>query len=324
MVRNARSVLKDALEAEYEGSAFVRNIGCLREGCDHLGRGPGPWRAPLPPEDGFAGLFAVGWMSIWWGVVLTFLWFTLKGLFQGKGIASRVGSVFMLLFLIPFVGGGVMAPLGMLLGAGSPRLYLLIGTAVLLGVMNLVFFYLLRAPTAAGPQAAGRDRRLPPLSDDRGRRTPEGPASAGEDAGAVRALSSLCAGTGLRERMERQVRIAVLAAAAMAGAAAARLVLRAQLGCRTHRELHRQPGQQPAIERGLGLDGAGQQFGLGRRRIVGRRWRRRRRIGLVGSGAFQLLALHLEFEPLFFGLGEFSRARGQPLDVGIEALGDRA
>ena len=46
MVRNARSVLKDALEAEYEGSAFVRNIGCLREGCDHLGRGPGPWRAP--------------------------------------------------------------------------------------------------------------------------------------------------------------------------------------------------------------------------------------------------------------------------------------
>jgi uncharacterized membrane protein len=104
----------------------------------------------MPPEDGFAGLFLVGWMSIWWGVVLTFLWFTLKGLFQGKGIVSRVGSVFMLLFLVPFVGGGVMAPLGVLMGSGSPRLYLLIGTAVLLGVMNLVFFYLLRAPTLPG------------------------------------------------------------------------------------------------------------------------------------------------------------------------------
>jgi uncharacterized membrane protein len=56
----------------------------------------------------------------------------------------------MLLFLVPFVGGGVMAPLGILLGSGSPRLYLLIGTAVLLGVMNLVFFYLLRAPTLPG------------------------------------------------------------------------------------------------------------------------------------------------------------------------------
>ena len=150
MVRNARSVLKDALEAEYEGSAFVRNIGAFVKGAIISAAGLVLGALLMPPEDGFAGLFLVGWMSIWWGVVLTFLWFTLKGLFQGKGIASRVGSVFMLLFLVPFVGGGVMAPLGILLGAGSPRLYLLIGTAVLLGVMNLVFFYLLRAPTLPG------------------------------------------------------------------------------------------------------------------------------------------------------------------------------
>ena len=113
MVRNARSVLKDALEAEYEGSAFVRNIGAFVKGAIISAVGLVLGALLMPPEDGFAGLFLVGWMSIWWGVVLTFLWFTLKGLFQGKGIASRVGSVFMLLFLVPFVGGGVMAPLGM-------------------------------------------------------------------------------------------------------------------------------------------------------------------------------------------------------------------
>ena len=280
MVRNARSVLKDALEAEYEGSAFVRNIGAFVKGAIISAVGLVLGALLMPPEDGFAGLFLVGWMSIWWGVVLTFLWFTLKGLFQGKGIASRVGSVFMLLFLVPFVGGGVMAPLGILLGAGSPRLYLLIGTAVLLGVMNLVFFYLLRAPTLPGRKlldeiegfrlymTTAEEERLKVLHPPE--KTPEL-----FERYLPYALALDC------ENEWNAKFASVLAAAAMAGAAQPRLVQRAQLGCRTDRELHRQPGQQPVIQRGLGLDGARQPVGIGWRRIVGRRWRWWRRIGLV-------------------------------------------
>ena len=219
-------------------------------------------------------------MSIWWGVVLTFLWFTLKGLFQGKGIASRVGSVFMLLFLVPFVGGGVMAPLGMLMGAGSPRLYLLIGTAVLLGVMNLVFFYLLRAPTLPGRKlldeiegfrlymTTAEEERLKVLHPPE--KTPEL-----FERYLPYALALDC------ENEWNAKFASVLAAAAMAGAAQPSWYSGRNWDAGRTGSFTDSLGQQPVIQRGLGLDGARQPVGIGWRRIVGRRWRRRWWIGLV-------------------------------------------
>ena len=55
-----------------------------------------------------------------------------------------------LLFVIPFVIFGVGGPAMFAVGGGSPVLYMVIGAAVLLAVMNLIFFYLLRAPTVPG------------------------------------------------------------------------------------------------------------------------------------------------------------------------------
>ncbi|MFO1120920.1 MAG: DUF2207 domain-containing protein [Hyphomicrobiales bacterium] len=150
MVGKARDALKNALKSEYEGSAFVRNIGAFVKGAAISVAGLLLSAVLLEGGEGFSGLFLIGWMSIWWGVVLTFLWAAVKGFMGGGSIMGRVGSIFMMLFLVPFVGGGVMAPLAVLIGSGSTQLYLLVGTAVLLGLMNLAFFYLLRAPTVPG------------------------------------------------------------------------------------------------------------------------------------------------------------------------------
>lgn len=149
-VRAARSALQDALKAEYEGTVFLRNLGWFWKGAALSAVGLVISALLLPVEDGLTGLFMVFWTSIWWGVVLTFIWAGLKGLFTAKGIVAKATSIFTLLFMIPFIGGGLAAPAMLLTGAGSPGLYMLLAAAVALGVMNLVFFHLLRAPTVPG------------------------------------------------------------------------------------------------------------------------------------------------------------------------------
>jgi uncharacterized membrane protein len=104
----------------------------------------------MPAEDGMVGLFAVGWAGIWWGVVLAVAWAAVKRLSSGRGILGKISSLATLMFLIPFFLGGIAGPALALFGAGSPGVYMLVGTAVLLGIMNLVFYFLLRAPTVPG------------------------------------------------------------------------------------------------------------------------------------------------------------------------------
>ena len=146
----AKSALESALQREYDGSVFVRNIGWFVMGLAISVAGLGLAALMLPAEDGFAGLFAVGWAGIWWGVVLTVAWGAVKGLAIGRGIVKKVSSVGLLLFMIPFFFAGVAGPVVIFSGAGSLPLYMLVATAIVLAIMNLVFFYLLRAPTVPG------------------------------------------------------------------------------------------------------------------------------------------------------------------------------
>ncbi len=151
-----RSTLQKALAGEYEGSAFIRNLGWFWKGAVISAVGLVLSALLLPAEDGFAGLFAVGWSSIWWGVILAVAWGAIKGVFTGRGIMKKLGSLMAMLFMIPFMAGGILAPAAMLFSAGSPGLYMLIGTAAVLGIMNLLFFHLLRAPTVEGRKLLDR------------------------------------------------------------------------------------------------------------------------------------------------------------------------
>ncbi len=149
-VRAAKSALEGALKKEYDGSIFLRNLKWFVLGLAVSVLGLVIAALLMPPEEGMVGLFAIIFAGIWWGVILTVAWASIKGVSSGRGIAKKVASIFSLLVMIPFVAFGVAGPAMALLGAGSPGLYMLVGTAVLLGLMNLVFFNLLRAPTVPG------------------------------------------------------------------------------------------------------------------------------------------------------------------------------
>ena len=104
----------------------------------------------LPGEESLTGLFLAFWGSIWWGVLLVISWGLVKGLVRSRGFFSKVGSIFSLTFLFPFFIAGIVGPVAVLFGSGSPGLYFLAVAAVLLLIMNLMFHRLLRAPTIEG------------------------------------------------------------------------------------------------------------------------------------------------------------------------------
>jgi len=155
-VRPMRAALAKALKDEYEGRIFLRNLDWFWIGAVISIAGLAVSALLLPGEEGLTALFAVGWSAIWWGVILTIAWSAFRGAYQARGILKKLGSLMAMLFLIPFMAGGVAAPAVLLFSGGSPRLYMVIGVAVLLGVMNMVFFHLLRAPTIPGRKLLDR------------------------------------------------------------------------------------------------------------------------------------------------------------------------
>ncbi|MGQ0483918.1 MAG: DUF2207 domain-containing protein [Hyphomicrobiales bacterium] len=150
-IQAMRAVLEKALKDEYEGSVFLRNIGWFWAGAWISAAGLLIAALFLPPEDSVPGLFAAAWSAIWWGVILAVAGGAIKGLFTARGVLRKLGSLMAMFFFIPFMIAGVALPATILFGGGgSSGLYMLIATAALLGIVNLVFFHLLRAPTVPG------------------------------------------------------------------------------------------------------------------------------------------------------------------------------
>ena len=76
----------------------------------------------LPGAEGVAGLFAMVWMGGWWGGIIAVGWASLKGMLGARGIWRKISSLFGLVFLIPFIGAGVIAPAMILFQGGfRPR-----------------------------------------------------------------------------------------------------------------------------------------------------------------------------------------------------------
>ncbi len=155
-LRGMRTVLAKALKDEYEGTVFLRNIGWFWIGAVISIGGLVVSALLMPAEEGLTALFAVGWSAIWWGVILAVAWGALSGAWRASGILKKLGSLMAMLFLIPFMAGGVAVPAAILFSEGSSGLYLVLGAAVLLGIMNMVFFHLLRAPTVPGRRLLDR------------------------------------------------------------------------------------------------------------------------------------------------------------------------
>lgn len=150
-VRSVLSSGKVALEKTYVGSVFVRNIGAFVKGALISIAGLVVSAFLMPLEEGIMGLFMAVFSGGWWAVVLGVAYGVLRKAFAQGGIMGFITSAGMLLFLIPFGLGGIIGPAAVFfspdLGKG-PGLILI--TGVLLGIMNWVFYLLLKAPTVAG------------------------------------------------------------------------------------------------------------------------------------------------------------------------------
>jgi uncharacterized membrane protein YgcG len=148
-VAAAREALESSLRKLFEGTAFARNRKWFWWGLVLSVVLLIASALLLPVEQAAIGIGMGAWAGIWWGVMLVFISKAIGGLFQ-RGIANKIGSVFLLLFMIPFVSAGLFFPTVAFWGSGSLGLIVLAVAAVTMGIMNFVFFKLLSAPTIEG------------------------------------------------------------------------------------------------------------------------------------------------------------------------------
>lgn len=149
-VNTARSAIQGALNDEYDGTMFLRNFRWFMIGAVLSGVGLMISGFMMPSGEGAVVAFAAIFSAIWWGVVITVGWSMLSG-FGGKGFFSKLKAVMGAIFLLPFVVGGVAVPTAAFAGMGTswPVIFFIIG-AVCLALFNLIFYWLLKAPTPKG------------------------------------------------------------------------------------------------------------------------------------------------------------------------------
>ncbi len=150
-VRAARSALQSALDDEFDGTMFLKNFGWFAAGAILSIVGLLVSGFFTPSGEGAVVWFAAFFSSVWWAVVLSVGYGVVKGLLAGRGFLTRIRNLMGLVFLVPFVFAGVGVPLTAVLSGGiSPAMLLFIAIAVALAGFNLLFFWLLRAPTPKG------------------------------------------------------------------------------------------------------------------------------------------------------------------------------
>ena len=150
-VGGMRSALSQALNDEYDGSMFLNNFSWFATGLGLSIVGLLLSVFLMPMGEGIVVLFTGLFTSVWWGVILLAGWAAIKGLFSGIGFLTKVRSLMGMIFLLPFVGAGIAVPTVLYMVEDiSPAMRWLIAAGIVIGVFNLVFYFLLKAPTLSG------------------------------------------------------------------------------------------------------------------------------------------------------------------------------
>lgn len=150
-IRELNSKLEKHLDAQYRGSMFVKNLGWFSIGLFMSVIGLAVSAFLAPDGLGFTGLFVGGFAAAFWCAVLVMGWASVKGLISNQGIFGKLKSIAMLIFLVPFIGAAIAIPVAIAATEEfSPQLVAFIAVTIFVGLFNLIFSYLMPAPTVAG------------------------------------------------------------------------------------------------------------------------------------------------------------------------------
>ncbi len=150
-VGSMRSALESALDDEYDGVMYLKNFKWFFIGLVLSALGLVGSALLLPNASGGLVLGIGGFTAVWWGVILFIGFSVVKGIFQSSGWFTKIRSLMGLVFLVPFVGAGIAVPaIGFFTEDSTPvTKWFLIG-AMFVVACNLVFYWLLKAPTKKG------------------------------------------------------------------------------------------------------------------------------------------------------------------------------
>ena len=150
-VGSMRSALESALDDEYDGVMYLKNFKWFFIGLVLSALGLVGSALLLPNASGGLVLGIGGFTTVWWGVILFIGFSVVKGIFQSSGWFTKIRSLMGLVFLVPFVGAGIAVPaIGFFTEDSTPvTKWFLIG-AMFVVACNLVFYWLLKAPTKKG------------------------------------------------------------------------------------------------------------------------------------------------------------------------------
>lgn len=153
-ISNMRQTLRSNLDDEFDAGIFMHNYGWFIAGLALTAIGLLVSALLLPGDSAGVAAFTVIFTTVWWAIVLSVGASVVRGAFGGgSSLWTRIRHLMGGIFLLPFVAAGVAVPLSTLFGqnlAGSMKWFW--GAAILAALFNLVFFYLLKAPTVKGRQ----------------------------------------------------------------------------------------------------------------------------------------------------------------------------
>ncbi len=146
-----QSALSKALDDEYDGAMFLDNFKWFAAGAAISLLGLLAASFMMPDGQGFIALLPLGFLAVWWTVILAVGRGTVKGIIFGPGMWNRLKSLMSGLFLLPFIAVGTIVPF-MMFGTLdiSTAMKWFVGGALAILLMNFLFFWWLKAPTPHG------------------------------------------------------------------------------------------------------------------------------------------------------------------------------
>lgn len=152
-IRAAMEASKQSLVKDFSGTMFAKNYGWFVTGLalSLAGLLFSSWL--MPDNLGLIWLIVGGICGVAWGFVLVIGGGMIKGVFTGYGFFVKLKNLIALVVVAPFFAAGIAGPFALIMNRDiSPPVIIFVGAMMAIGLLNLLFYFLMPAPTVAGRQ----------------------------------------------------------------------------------------------------------------------------------------------------------------------------